>query len=170
MTRLARTLAAIDAANSADPDRAEGAPAALLYGQRMSAKLAHLMPDAPETLQIAVRGQHIERWTSPRSGYPEGKAGYLAWRRDLQAFHATRVAGIMGAKQTSALIPLVQMLEDVACFTFLRWYFHPFAEGRDPEGLLTIVQKTARKMSPEGRTRALAEFDLPEPFASAFRA
>lgn len=186
MTRLARTLAAIDAANSADPDRAEGAPAALLYGQRMSAELAHLMPDAPERLQIAVRGQHIERWTSPRSGYPEGKAGYLAWRRDLQGFHATRVAAIMAAEgwpeadisATGAMIrkeglkrdPLVQMLEDVACFTFLRWYFHPFAEGRDPGGLLTIVQKTARKMSPEGRARALAEFDLPEPFASAFRA
>lgn len=28
--------------------------------------------------------------------------------------------------------------------------------------------KTARKMSEAGRTRALAEFDLPDPFAAAF--
>ena len=31
------------------------------------------------------------------------------------------------------------------------------------------VGKTARKMSPESRARALAEFDLPDPFAALFR-
>jgi hypothetical protein len=64
----------------------------------------------------------------------------------------------------------VQALEDVICFTFLRHYLAPFAEGRDPDELLRIVEKTARKMSAEARARALAEFGLPEPFASAFRA
>ncbi len=62
------------------------------------------------------------------------------------------------------------MLEDVICFVFLRWYFAPFAEGRDPEGLLRIVEKTARKMSPEARERALSDFALPAPFADLFRA
>ena len=163
----------------------EGAPAARLYGDRMSAELARLMPDAPATLQIAARGQHIERWTSPRARYPEGKAAYLAWRRDLQAYHARRIRQIMAAEgwpeadiaATEAMIrkeglkrdPLVQMLEDVACFTFLRWYFHPFAEGRDPGQLLKIVERTARKMSAPARARALAEFALPAPFDAAFR-
>ena len=186
MTRLARTLAAIDAANAADPDRSEGAPAALLYGERMSAELDRLFPHASEELKLAARGQHIERWTSPRSAYPEGREGYLAWRRDLGAFHARRVGGIMAAegygpasvervgrmirKEGIKRDPEVQALEDVICFTFLRWYFRPFAEGRDAEGLERIVAKTARKMSAGARARALAEFALPEPFTAAFRA
>lgn len=64
--------------------------------------------------------------------------------------------------------PAVQALEDVICFTFLRWYFQPFADGRDPAQLLKIVEKTARKMSAPARARALAEFSLPAPFAAAF--
>lgn len=183
--RLSATLAAIDAANAADPHRPDGTPEALLYGQRMSAELAHLHPGAPELLQIAARGQHIERWTSPRATYPEGRAGYLAWRRDLGAFHARRVAGIMAEagypaadgervgqmlrKEGIKRAPEVQALEDVACMTFLRWYFLPFAAGRDPAEIARIVEKTARKMSPAGRAAALAEFDLPEPLAAAFR-
>lgn len=184
MTRLAATLAAIDAANAADPDRTEGHPAALLYGERMTAELDRLFPDAADTLRIAARGQHIERWTSPRASYPEGKEGYLAWRRDLAAFHAERLAGIMAAqgygpdeiaevgrmvrKEAIKRDPAVQALEDVICFTFLRWYFRPFADGRDPAQLLKIVEKTARKMSAAARARALAEFSLPAPFAAAF--
>ena len=185
MTRLARTLAAIDAANDADPDRSKGAPAARLYGERMTAELDRLVPGASEEMRIAARGQHIERWTSPRNAFPEGREGYLAWRRDLAAFHARRVGEIMAAegypadsidragrmirKEGIKRDPEVQALEDVICFTFLRWYFRPFAEGRDTAGLERIVQKTARKMSAAARARALAEFALPEPFATAFR-
>lgn len=186
MPRLQDALDAIDAANANDPDRSEGRPAALLYGERMSAELDRLFPDAADVLKIAARGQHIERWTSPRASYPEGREGYLAWRRDLGAFHARRVGEIMRAAgygeaealRAGALLrkegikrdPEVQALEDVICFVFLRWYFSPFAEGRDPEGLRRIVVKTARKMSAEGRARALSEFDLPEALAGAFRA
>lgn len=183
--RLAQALAAIDAANAQDPDRSEGRPAALLYGQRMSAELARLCPDASEPLQIAARGQHIERWTSPRRSYPEGRAGYLAWRTDLARHHAARVAGIMAeagyseAEAARAATMLrkegikrdaeVQMLEDAICFTFLRWYFAPFAPTQDAARLDRIVQKTARKMSSAARARALAEFGLPEPVARHFR-
>lgn len=182
---LARALAAIDAANAGDPTGEAGEPAARLYGERMSAELARLAPGAPEVLQIAARGQHIERWLLARSAYPEGKAGYLDWRREQARRHAARVAGIMAEagydaadcarigvllrKEGLKRDPEVQLLEDTACMVFLRWYFHPFAEGRDPAGLLIIVEKTARKMSAEGRALALAEFDLPEPFAAAFR-
>lgn len=185
MTRLARTLAAIDAANTADPDQSEGAPAALLYGERMSAELDRLFPDASEELRIAARGQHIERWTSPRDSYPAGREGYLAWRRDLAEYHARRLAAIMAAegygaesvarvgrmirKEGIKRDPEVQALEDVICFTFLRWYFQPFAEGRDADDLQRIVARTARKMSEAARARALAEFALPEPLAAAFR-
>ncbi|MBR9852927.1 MAG: DUF4202 domain-containing protein, partial [Rhodobacteraceae bacterium] len=60
-------------------------------------------------------------------------------------------------------------LEDVICFVFLKWYFSPFAGTQTPEALEKIVQRTARKMSVEGRARVLSEFNLPDPFANAFR-
>ena len=179
--RLRRALALIDATNTADP-KGE----ALVYGQRMSAELARLFPAASEVLQVAARGQHVERWLLPRGDYPEGKAGYLDWRREQGRRHGLRVAAIMteagfpeadGArvgvllrKEGIKRDPEVQALEDVICFVFLKWYFSPFAADRDAEQTLDIVRKTARKMSAEGRARVLAEFDLPEPLAGAFRA
>ena len=67
-SRFDRVIAAIDAANARDPHRVEAEgrpePAELVYGRRMSAALARMTPDASEQLRIAVRGQHIERWTS----------------------------------------------------------------------------------------------------------
>ncbi len=185
MIRLEKAIAAIDAANRADPDRSEGAPAALLYGQRMTSELELLFPNASDKLKIAARGQHIERWKSPRDSYPEGREGYLSWRRDLAIFHARRVGGIMASAgyDDAAIAQVgrmlrkegikrdaeVQALEDVICFTFLRWYFAPFAEDRDADELERIVVRTARKMSSEARARALEEFDLPDQLVAAFR-
>ena len=183
--RLAKTHALIDAANAADPTQEGGQPAALLYGERMTAELAYLFPAASEVLQIAARGQHVERWLLPRSDYPKGKAGYLEWRREQARRHALRVAGIMDEvgysledgfrvgillrKEGLKRDPEVQALEDVICFTFLRWYFTDFAAARDPAEVADIVVKTARKMSAEGRARALDEFALPADLAAAFR-
>lgn len=185
MTRLETALAAIDAANAHDPDHSEGAPAAQLYGQRMSAELARLVPDASEPLQIAARGQHIERWIMPRKDFPEGRAGYLEWRSALARHHAARVGEIMiaagydaeDAARAGKMIRKegikrdteVQALEDVICFVFLKWYFAPFSGTQDPEKLQKIVARTARKMSPEGRARVLREFDLPDELAAGFR-
>lgn len=183
---FAQVIARIDAANAADPET-EGAgvqaqPAALLYGQRMSAELVRFRPDASEHLRIAARGQHIERWTLRRDSYPEGREGYLTWRRDQGRRHADRVAGLMreagypdtDCDRVAAIIrkegikrdPEVQALEDVACLVFLRWYAGAFAEGRDPEHLFRIVARTARKMSPEGRAEA-RKLPLPQALVPA---
>ncbi len=183
--RLARVFEAIDAANAHDPAIGPEGPEALVYGRRMSAELDRLFPDAGELLQIAARGQHIERWTIPRSDYPEGRSGYLAWRRDLGRFHGDRVAEIMHAEgyapQEAARVAAmlrkeglkrdreVQALEDVICLVFLKHHFAPFAATQPADRLLRIVRKTARKMSSEGRARVLREFDLPGEFAAAFR-
>ncbi len=64
--------------------------------------------------------------------------------------------------------PEVQALEDVICFVFLRWYFADFAASHGELDIGRIVEKTARKMSPEARAAAAAEFALPEPLARAF--
>jgi Domain of unknown function (DUF4202) len=186
--RLAAVLAAIDAANAADPtverDGDAERPAALLYGWRMSAELARQAPGASDLLQIAARGQHVERWKLSRADFPEGRAGYLAWRIAEAQFHADRVGAIMEAAgysltECSRVGKLlrkeglkhdfeVQRLEDVICFVFLRYYVAGFAEGRDPAQLLGIVTKTARKMSEEARERVLREFTLPPELAAAF--
>ncbi|MTH76653.1 DUF4202 domain-containing protein [Paracoccus aestuariivivens] len=186
MTRLQTAFDAIDKANAADPTLTDGQPEALLYGLRMTSEQAALYPDASEPLQIACRGQHVERWKLPRKDFPMDRPGYLAWRTEQGRRHAARIAGIMReagyadedlahaekmlTKQGIKRDGDVQALEDVACFTFIRWYLGPFAEGRDAEELSRIVEKTARKMSDTARARALVEFAIPEPFAAAFRA
>ena len=183
--KLKGALDAIDKANSADPSFHDGRPAALLYGERMSEELGRLFPDASDALRIAARGQHIERWLLPRTDYPMDRAGYHAWRTEQGRRHAARIAAIMtdagfGEDEIAAAGRMlrkerikhdadVQRLEDVICFVFVRWYFSPFAETREAEELLRIVTRTAKKMSAGGRARLLAEFDLPEPFAAAFR-
>ena len=185
MTRLQTAFAAIDQANSADPNLTDGQPNELLYGQRMTAEQQALYPEASDPLRIACRGQHIERWTLPRNAYPMDRPGYLAWRTEQGRRHAARVAEIMRAagygdadiqhaekmlmKQGIKRDGDVQALEDVACFTFIRWYMGPFSQTRDADEMQRIVEKTARKMSPMARARALTEFAIPEPFATAFR-
>ncbi|MBU3031055.1 DUF4202 domain-containing protein [Paracoccus marinaquae] len=184
-TRLDRAFAAIDAANARDPKHEGGQPANLLYGQRMTAEQERLFPDASEPLRIACRGQHVERWLLPRSDYPMDRAGYLQWRTEQGRRHADRIAGIMEeagydgdaidhtrrmlTKQGIKRDAEVQAVEDIICFTFIRWYLGDFAAEQPDEKMPRIIEKTARKMSAEGRARVLAEFALPEPFAQYFR-
>ncbi|TYC79065.1 DUF4202 domain-containing protein [Stappia sp. BW2] len=183
--KLETALKAIDSANAADPNQEGGKPAALLYGQRMSEELDRLYPEASDPLKIAARGQHIERWITPRQSYPEGKTGYHAWRRDQARHHAHRVGEIMAEaayspEEIEAAAKMlrkeglkrdadVQALENVICFVFLKWYFAPFAAKHEDAKVLDIVQKTARKMSEDARERVLAEFELPHQLAEAFR-
>jgi Domain of unknown function (DUF4202) len=178
--RLLQALAMIDAANAADP-KGEALP----YGQRMTEELTRLFPNASDVLQVAARGQHVERWLLPRADYPDGRTGYLEWRREQARRHAVRVGSMMSEagypqadcdrvgtllrKEGLKRDPEVQALEDVICFVFLRWYFADFAAKHEPAAVLDIVQKTARKMSDAGRARVLAEFSLPEPLVEAFQ-
>jgi hypothetical protein len=182
---LLAVLAAIDAANAADPNsEPDGRPAALVYGERMSEELALRSPDASEHLRIAARGQHVERWKISRADYPDGRAGYLAWRADAARAHAERISGLMAEagygpddrdrvarllrKEGIKRNPEMQALEDVICFVFLRWYFADFATTQTEEDIERIVARTARKMSPEARAVACAEFDLPPALARHF--
>lgn len=52
--RKAAVLDAIDAANAIDPNLEDGHPEALLYGERMTAELDRLFPDASDVLAIAA--------------------------------------------------------------------------------------------------------------------
>jgi hypothetical protein len=177
-TRLAATLAAIDAANADDPRKcaADGRelPFERLYAERMSETLERVYPQASELLQIAARAQHLRRWEIPRSDFPQGRQGYNAWRVRCRARHAELAAKIMRhcgydeaeAARVGALIRKEQLkkdkesqaLENVAALVFLEHYFEPFLakyEGYDDDKMVEILGKTLCKMSPRGHAAAL---------------
>jgi hypothetical protein len=144
----------------------------------MSAWLEKLSPQASEPLKLAVRCQHIRRWAIARSAYPEGRVGYLRWRKEQSLAHAALAGGILGragydgdtVERVQSLVkkegikhdPEAQLLEDVTCLVFLEYEFAAFAPKHDEAKLVDILQKTWLKMSPAGREAALA-LKLPAP-------
>lgn len=146
-------------------------PKEYIYGVRMSEKLEEFMPNAPESLKIAVRCQHICRWEIPRNEYPMDRVGYLKWRNELKKLHAKKAEEIltevgyeqelieevkfMLQKKQLKKNELTQALEDVICLVFLQYYFDDFAAKHSEEKIIDIVQKTWAKMSEDGHQAAL---------------
>ncbi len=181
--RFERAIALFDAANAADPNLDEGQPKELLYAQRMTEMIGRYAPDASEVAQLAVRAQHIQRWTVPRSSYPMTKEGYLAWRTGLYKFHAETAGELMRqAGYDDAMIdkvkaavgkrglkvnPDTQMMEDVTDLVFIEYYMLGFAGQHaeySEEKWLDIVRKTWRKMSQRAHDFATGGgIKLPEP-------
>ena len=180
---------AVDAAHSADPNRTpDGRPAELVYADRMEAWVARLNPAAPALLRLAARCQHLERWQVPRATFPEGRPGYLAWRRSLYTRQAGRArelllsAGIepSGAAEVATWVakeglrsnPGTQALEDAACLVFLENEIGAFAAAHADyprEKFIEILRKTWRKMSPAAHAAALG-LELPPAIAELVRA
>lgn len=175
-SRLESTLLAIDNINKQDPNTEElnGKITAkeYIYGHHMSACLAQYWPQSHELLQISVRAQHIKRWHLKRAEFPEGKAGYLTWRKELGKFHASLTKEIMiengyseeESDKTAAILRKeklktnsdTQTLEDVACLVFLQHYFDEFATKHTEEKIIRILQLTWRKMSETAHDIALS--------------
>jgi|TARA_Y100000588_G_C14226694_1_gene913471 hypothetical protein len=173
--RVSEAFRQFDQANAEDPntDTVDGTdhPKELLYAQRMTATLEEFAPEASDEVRLAVRCQHIRRWTIPRETYPDGREGYRRWRSDLALFHADTAASIMGGigydqesiARVSLLLrkerlksdPEVQLLEDVACLVFLTHYLSAFVEKHESTKVIDILRKTWRKMSDKGHTAAL---------------
>ena len=175
--QLEAVLTEIKDINARDPNREEDEhqnayPKELLYSIRMLNSLLEYEPRPSPTLQIAACAQHIERWKSPRSDFPEGKAGYKKWRTQLGGFHAERTANVMEKHgfdaaniiQVKKLLqkrelkkdPETQALEDVICIVFIKYYLDDFARKHTEDKLITIIQKTWNKMSDKGHKKALA--------------
>lgn len=174
LERFNNTIAAFDKENAKDPHKeivdGKEYPKELLYGQRMSQCLNELTPNAPEALQLAARCQHIRRWEIPRESYPMDRKGYLQWRSKLKDVHAQIASEIMATngydegtiKEVEDLLkkrrlktdPEVQLLEDVACLVFLKYYFSEFAPKHDDEKIKSILLKTMNKMSKKGIANA----------------
>ena len=176
--QLTCALDKIDGANRADPNRetvdGESLPREYAYSQHMTRWLFALESEPSERMQIACRAQHIERWTIPRSDYPEGRKAYYQWRQACGRMHGRRAAEIMAdcgyeAAECDKVETILtkrelrqdadtQLLEDVACMVFLERYFADFYEEKadyDREKWLRIVRRTWGKMSPRGHEAAL---------------
>ena len=143
----------------------------LLYSKRMSQKLLQFKGDASEELQIAARAQHICRWKIARNEFSMDRVGYLKWRETLKKMHAEITSEILKTvgysddfiKRVSFLINKKmikkdeesQVIEDVICLVFLDYYFEDFAEKHEDDKIISILQKTWKKMSDEGHKFAL---------------
>jgi len=175
MKKFQKAIQTFDEANSKDPNielvNGSEYPKELLYAQRMTETLNKYYPDASEELRLAARCQHIERWIKPRDEYPSNRSGYLRWRNDLKKYHAMRAGEILSEagynektiERVQKLVSKkglktdneVQILEDIICLVFLRWYFEDFARKHKDEKIVRIIKKTLRKMSEDGRKKAL---------------
>jgi Domain of unknown function (DUF4202) len=165
-----------DEENRKDPNLVvvEGAahPQELLYAERLTDWILRLAPEAPEHLLLAARSQHICRWIIPRASYEMTRVGYLKWRADLKQFHATKSAEILAdlgydeetirrvrdlnLKKLLGRDPDCQVLEDALCLVTLQYQLPDLVAKTDPAKIVEILRKTWKKMSPAGRTHALA--------------
>ncbi|HVE94801.1 MAG TPA: DUF4202 domain-containing protein [Acidimicrobiales bacterium] len=164
---LAQVLATLDSANELDPRtlvvRGSSRPFCLGEAELATVWLEQLRPDASDELRIAVRAHHVRRWETPRATYPDGRAGYLRWRRHLYDVHAAHAADAMRAagyderaiarvdsimhKRSLGTDPEAQAYEDALCLVFLETQFGAFAARMEPPQLDVIVAKTLAKMS-----------------------
>ena len=188
LSKYEQVIKLIDDANAKDikieqDENGNDVPKELIYGQRMAEMIERFAPNADEVNKIAVRGQHIQRWTSPRSDFPMNRKGYHLWRTQLYSYHAETVAGLMeqvdydeesiervklaiGKKKIKTNTD-TQMLENIAAMVFIEYYMQAMADKFDEyseEKWIDIIQKTWRKMDASAQQFTLGgNVKLPEP-------
>jgi hypothetical protein len=163
-------IEAIDTANSSDPNAWNGEPLALAQGRLAHGWVLRLAPNASPALQLAARAHHLRRWAVPRDSYPHGRAGYLQWRRDQKARHASELRELLAGagiepdvvERSAAIVakvglgsdPEVQAFEDAVCLTFVETQLDSTADRLDHDRMVDVIAKTLTKMSDAGRAAA----------------
>ena len=180
MPRFENAVAGFDLFHREDPatETVDGkeTPRELAYSRRMAAWVERLDPEAGEILMLAAHCQHLRRFKLPRTDYPEGRKGYLAWRRAAALEHARLAAAVLRdagyrrekiervqnlvLKRASRSSPAeAQTLEDAACLVFLERDLAALAKRLGPDKTADVLARTWPKMSDAGRAAA-AELDL----------
>ncbi|PWN43478.1 S-adenosyl-L-methionine-dependent methyltransferase [Ceraceosorus guamensis] len=188
----------VDEAHSGDPESKE-----LSYADGVESWATKLLSDYPSSTShfstlrsgharkvvlLAARCQHLERFKTPRSSYPEGKAGYFKWRRGLYDTQANRAKELLLSAAVSEedaenvamwvrkedLKPGkeggeagTQLLEDAAVLVFLEEQLAAFAQAHPDytrEKVIDILKKTWRKLSPVGK-EAVSGLTFPDALA-----
>jgi len=172
--RLHQTLLRFDHYNGTDPNlftwQGETCPQELFLAQKLHEWVLKLAPDAPLPLVLASRCQHIGRWEISRKSYPDGRVGYLTWRKALARHHAAVAEGILretgyeddvidrvktivmkqGIKQDAD----VQTMENALCLVFLQYQYEAFHPAHG-EKIVEILRKSLQKMDAPGHKWAL---------------
>lgn len=171
----ARATAEFDLMNAQDPNsinvNGKKVPFELFFAKKMSEWVFRLDPNASEALRLAARCQHLCRWEIPRSSYPEGRVGYLRWRKDLKTFHADKSAEVLrnmgydqGIVDRVRSINLkkglgkdfeIQVIEDALCLVFLEHQYDDLIAKTSEDKMIYILQKTWAKMSEKAHEFAL---------------
>lgn len=182
--RFNRAIALFDDLNSKDPNReildGKEQPKELLYAERITEMLKRYVLDPSESLQLAARCQHIQRWKIGRKDFPITKPGYYQWRKSLRSLHASIARNILREvgyeesviDQVCSLVKKegqesdseVQTLEDVVVMVFIENYLEEFIcnhQSFDETKIVDIVNKSLRKMTPEGRKTMLTTIKVP---------
>jgi hypothetical protein len=175
VTDLAAAFQAIDAANADDPNtivvRGQSRPKELAHAELAVEWVRRLVPEPSDALLLAARAHHVRRWEIPRSSEPEGRPGYLRWKRRLQQHHADVVGRVLAdvgvdpatVERVQAIVkkerlrsdPDVQALEDALCLVFVETQFGELSDQLGDDHMVEVVVKTLRKMTPAGREAAL---------------
>ncbi|MEA3055939.1 MAG: hypothetical protein QOD30_1371 [Actinomycetota bacterium] len=153
---------AVDAENAGDPHGKE-----LDHAERAVRWMRTLRPDASDELLLAARAHHVRRWEIPRAEEPDGRAGYLRWKRRLQQHHADIVGRVLAGSgfdvdRVQSLVKKerlktdadVQSLEDALALVFLETQLAELNEKLDDDHMVDVLAKTLRKMTPAGRAAA----------------
>ena len=177
MPRFQNAVAGFDLFHREDPATAtvdgEQVPRELAYSRRMAAWVERLDPDAGEILLLAAHCQHLRRFSLPRTDYPEGRKGYLAWRRAAALEHARlagavlrdagyrreqmeRVQNLVLKRAGRSAAEEMRTLEDAACLVFLEHDLEALAGRLGPGKTVDVLARTWPKMSAAGREAAAA--------------
>ena len=172
--RFSEAIKKIDAANQEDPrsEMVDGRPQPreLLFAQRVYQWVEQLAEDPSEELLLAARAHTLRRWMIPRDRYPMTTVGYHQWRNALAQFHADEAETILHAagypaEQIQSIRDFITkknwpenkeacVLEDADCLVFLETKLADYIDAWEESKTLRILQRTIRKMTPEGRTHA----------------
>jgi len=174
--RFASALAAIDAANDGDPNTITidgvARPKEHVHAELMTSWVRRLDPSADDAQLLAARAHHLRRWATRRSDYPEGRSGYLRWRKEANRRHATDVGRILQdcgyepdtvdrvqqiiRKERLRTDEVVQTHEDALCLVFLQTQLSDLVARLGDSKAFDVLCKTLAKMSPRGRNEARA--------------
>ena len=174
-TRFELALRRFDEENARDPNsenvKGVSHPRELIYAQWLTGWVLKLSPNASEELRLAARCQHLCRWKIPRDSYHMTRPGYLKWRADLKRFHADGAGEILReAGYPDAMIIRVQelnlkknfpnapqscVLEDALCLVFLEHQLADFAAKTANDKVITALEKSWKKMTPQAHAQAL---------------
>ncbi|MEO1837427.1 MAG: DUF4202 domain-containing protein [Akkermansiaceae bacterium] len=172
--RFDLVLDRFDAINHEDWQRivyhGQSYPAEYLLAQALCHRVLQLAPQPSEPLLLASRCQHLRRWERPRTSNPDGRKGYLKWRKDLKVFHARIVGKILeeagydedlrsAVKELNLKThikdnPDCQTLEDGLCLVFLQFQIEDIIVRYPEATVVGLLKKTAAKMSPTGLAAA----------------